>query len=464
MPLDIAVIGAGYVGLVAAACFADAGHRVVCIDVDEARVAMLRAGVLPMFEPALDAIVGRALHARRLTVTTDLSHAAHADAAFVAVGTPRGPDGAPDVRAVLDVAESLGRHAARELVLVVKSTVPVGTTDAALARARTAARVPIHGCFNPEFLREGAAVDEFVRPDRVVIGTDSAHARRTLTALYETVVSPATPILHMDARSAELTKYAANAMLATRIAVMNDVAGLCEQVGASIDDVRLGVGSDVRLGPAFLAPGPGYGGSCFPKDVQALVWAGARTGAPQDVLAAVDAANARHRRAAFRKLRTALARDGIAPRDATVAVWGLAFKPGTDDLRESPALALLDELLAEGAQVVAHDPVAMHAVTRRYATSIATGRLRLVAEPLRCLDGAHALALMTEWDAYRSLPLAHVASRLARPIVVDMRNVWRPADAAAHGVTYHSVGRMPVVPATMPAASPVAAPAPALWA
>jgi UDPglucose 6-dehydrogenase len=460
--MRIAVIGTGYVGLVAGACFAETGNEVTCVDLDAAKVADLWRDVLPIYEPGLEEVVRRNREAGRLHFTTSTAEAvAGAAVVFLAVGTPEGEDGSADLRHVLAAAEAVGRALDGEAVVVTKSTVPVGTgarVEAALARH---ARHPVHVASNPEFLKEGAAVDDFLRPDRVVVGAESDHARSVMAELYAPFVRTGKPILFMDVASAELTKYAANAMLATRITVMNEVANLCERVGADVDHVRRGVGADARVGPAFLFPGPGYGGSCFPKDVKALVHTGAAHGAAQSVLAAVDAANARQQRVLAAKTAAALGMAGADPDGARVAVWGLAFKAQTDDLRESPALALVDALLELGARVVAHDPAAIPAARRRFAAThpgARGARLRFARTSYDALAGADALVIATDWHEYRHPDLARVRAALARPVVVDGRNLYDPATMARHGFAYHSIGRRAV--GVGPASAPVRGDAP----
>ena len=440
--MRITVIGTGYVGLVVGACLAETGNDVVCADVDAAKVADLQRDVLPIYEPGLEELVRRNRAEGRLAFTTDVATAiGGADVAFIAVGTPPGEDGSADLSHVLAVAEAIGRGMRRELVVVTKSTVPVGTAARVADVVARHARFPFHVCSNPEFLKEGAAVEDFLRPDRVVIGAESDYARSVMAELYAPFVRTGKPILFMDIASAELTKYAANAMLATRITVMNEIANLCEQVGANVDHVRRGVGSDGRIGPAFLFPGPGYGGSCFPKDVKALVHAGDAHATPLRVLAAVHDANERQKRVLFAKLSAALDEVGAELAGATVGLWGLAFKAQTDDLRESPALALVDALVAAGARVVAHDPVAMPAARRHLETSGALAAVRLARSGYEALEGADALVVATDWNEYRHPDFARIRDALARPIVVDGRNLWEPPKMAALGFTYHSIGR-----------------------
>ena len=430
----ILVIGSGYVGLVVGACLAETGNDVVCADVDERKIRGLRQNVLPIYEPGLDELVRRNQEQGRLSFTTDVADAAgSAEVVFIAVGTPSDEDGSADLRHVLAAAETVGRHLAREAVVVTKSTVPVGTAARVAEVLSAHARVPFHVCSNPEFLKEGAAIEDFLRPDRVVLGVESDYARRVLAELYGPFVRTGRPILFMDIASAELTKYAANAMLATRISFMNEVAQLCEKLGADIDDVRRGIGSDARIGPAFLFPGPGYGGSCFPKDVKALLHTASTWDVPLSVVAAVEEVNERQKRVMFAKLAAALD-DEL--RGARVALWGLAFKPQTDDLRESPALTLVDALLGAGADVVAHDPVAMPAARARFGD-----RVTFVPTNYDALPGADALAVVTDWNEYRHPDFARMRSVLGRPIVVDGRNLYDPASMASLGFTYHSIGR-----------------------
>ncbi len=432
--MQILVIGTGYVGLVIGACLAETGNDVVCADIDERKIAGLRRNVLPIYEPGLEELVRRNQEQRRLAFVTDMAEAVR-DAAviFLAVGTPPGEDGSADLRHVLAAAETVGRHLTREAVVVTKSTVPVGTARKVAEVIGRHARVPFHVCSNPEFLKEGAAVADFLRPDRVVLGADSDFARSVLAELYAPFVRTGKPILFMDVASAELTKYAANAMLATRISFMNEIALLCEEVGANVDNVRRGVGSDSRIGGAFLFPGPGYGGSCFPKDVKALLRTGQAHGVPLCVVSAVEQANERQKAVMFTKLASAL---GAGLRGAQVAVWGLSFKPETDDIRESPALSLIDALLEAGARIVAHDPVAVPHVRATLGDRIAYRETSYDA-----LDGADALAIVTDWNEYRHPDFARMRATLGRPIVVDGRNLYNPAKMAALGFSYHSIGR-----------------------
>lgn len=432
--MHITVIGTGYVGLVVGACLAETGSDVICADVDAAKIDGLTRNVLPIYEPGLDSLVARNQEQHRLCFTTDIPHAiSAAQVVFIAVGTPPDEDGSADLRHVLSVAEAIGEHMRRELVVVTKSTVPVGTAQKVAAAVGRKAQYPFHLCSNPEFLKEGNAVDDFLRPDRVVLGVDTDHARSVMAELYAPFVRTGKPIIFMDIPSAEMTKYAANAMLATRISFMNEVANLCERVGANVDHVRKGIGSDQRIGASFLFPGPGYGGSCFPKDVKALLRTADEWGATLSVLTAVESANADQKRRLCEKLGDAL--DGEL-HGARVALWGLAFKPQTDDMRESPALTLIDDLLARGAAVVAHDPVAMNEAHRRLGD-----RIEYAETNYEAVNGADALVIVTDWNEYRHPDFARIRKLLRRPVIIDGRNLYDPAKMAELGFRYDSIGR-----------------------
>ena len=431
--MNITVVGTGYVGLVVGACLAETGNDVVCADVDAGKIAGLKQNVLPIYEPGLDDYVERNQRNERLTFTTDIPAAVgSADVVFIAVGTPPDEDGSADLRHVLAVADQIGRHMKRELVVITKSTVPVGTAAKVAEAVAANARLPFHMCSNPEFLKEGAAIDDFMKPDRVVIGVDSDHARSVMAELYAPFVRTGKPIIFMDIPSAEMTKYAANAMLATRISFMNEIANLCEVVGASVDNVRKGIGSDGRIGAAFLFPGPGYGGSCFPKDVKALVRTAKAAGRPLRVLTAVEEANDAQKQRLFEKTSAAVGE----LRGKRIAVWGLAFKPNTDDMREAPSLALIERLLAAGAEVSAHDPVAMHEAQRRIGD-----RVRYAETAYAALDGAAALVVVTDWNEYRHPDFARMKRSLAVPVVIDGRNLYDAAKMRGLGFTYDSLGR-----------------------
>jgi len=431
--VNITVIGTGYVGLVVGACLAETGNPVVCADLDQAKIDGLKQNVLPIYEPGLDDYVARNQSQGRLEFTTDVPAAiSRADVVFIAVGTPPDEDGSADLRHVLAVAEQIGRHMKRELVIVTKSTVPVGTAAKVAAAVSKHARLPFHMCSNPEFLKEGAAIDDFMKPDRVVIGVDSDHARSAMAELYAPFVRTGKPIIFMDIPSAEMTKYAANAMLATRISFMNEIANLCERVGADVDNVRKGIGSDGRIGSAFLFPGPGYGGSCFPKDVKALVRTAKECDVPLRVLASVEEANDVQKHRLCGKLRGVLGE----LRGRRIAIWGLAFKPNTDDMREAPSLVLIEELLAAGAEVVAHDPVAVHETKRRIGDSIEYAETSYDALP-----GADALVIVTDWNEYRHPDFDRIKQTLKSPVVVDGRNLYDRRKMTALGFTYASIGR-----------------------
>jgi UDPglucose 6-dehydrogenase len=434
--VNISVIGTGYVGLVVGACLAETGNDVVCADVDTNKIDGLKRNELPIYEPGLQPLVERNQAQARLRFTTDVGAAVKtADVVFIAVGTPPDEDGSADLSHVLTVADQIGRHMSRELVVVTKSTVPVGTAAKVSAAVAANARQPFHMCSNPEFLKEGAAVDDFLKPDRVVLGAESDHARSVMAELYAPFVRTGKPIIFMDIPSAEMTKYAANAMLATRISFMNEIALLCEHVGADVDDVRKGIGSDTRIGASFLFPGPGYGGSCFPKDVKALIRTAADCDVPLEVLGAVEEANERQKHRLFEKMRQAL--DGKQTmQGALVAIWGLAFKPQTDDMRESPSLVLIEELLDAGARVCVHDPVAMPEGRRRLGSRVAFAESNYDA-----VVGAHALAVVTDWNEYRHPDFTRIKKSLKQPIIVDGRNLYDPDKMRGLGFVYDSIGR-----------------------
>jgi UDPglucose 6-dehydrogenase len=433
--MRIAVVGTGYVGLVAGTCFAETGHFVTCVDVDEEKVQALRSGRTPIYEPGLEELLERNIKAERLSFTTDLASAVRgAEVVFIAVGTPQGDDGNADLRAAMKVAHDIAAAAERYTVIVNKSTVPVGT--AARMQAELAGlKAPIDVVSNPEFLKEGAAIDDFQRPDRIVIGASSERARAVIADLYAPFVRTESPIYFMDPASAELTKYAANAMLATRISFINEVAALCERVGADVDAVRKAMGADKRIGHPFLFPGVGYGGSCFPKDVKALVATARNHGLDFALLAAVDAVNDRQKRLLAQKARAHFAGQG-GVRGRKVAVWGLAFKPKTDDIRSAPALSLIEELLADGAVITAHDPVAMESARRQLGD-----RVQYAANPYTAVQAAEALFLVTEWNEFRQPDFARIKQLMAKPVVFDGRNIWNPQRLADLGFTYQGVGR-----------------------
>jgi UDPglucose 6-dehydrogenase len=441
--LKVAIFGVGYVGLVTGACLAEAGHDVLCMDVNEDRIARLREGHIPIFEPGLEPLVRRNLAEGRLRFTTRPEEAvAHGTLQFIAVGTPPGEDGSADLRYVLEVAAAIARHMDGYRVVVDKSTVPVGTGDQVREALRTglAARGlqhPFDVVSNPEFLKEGSAVGDFQKPDRIIIGSESAQAIGLMRELYEPFNRNHDRTLVMDLRSAELTKYAANAMLATRISFMNEVANLAERLGADIEQVRKGIGADPRIGYQFIYPGCGYGGSCFPKDVRALAQSARAVGYEPALLDAVEAVNQRQKSTLYTKLAQALG-GPQALRGQAVAVWGLAFKPNTDDMREAPSRVLMEALWAAGARVQAFDPVAMDEARHLYGQHPG---LHLASDKYAALDGAQALVICTEWQQFRAPDFASMASRLQRKLIVDGRNLYPPAKLHAEGWQYLSVGR-----------------------
>jgi UDPglucose 6-dehydrogenase len=436
----LVAFGVGYVGLVTGTGLAELGHEVLCVDIDPERIRQLEDGILPIYEPGLGDLVKRNVRADRLRFATDvLPPFDEADAYFVAVGTPPGADGAADLTAVMAVGERIAQIARRPALVVCKSTVPVGTCDALQARIDKTATTPLEVVSNPEFLKEGAAVQDFFRPDRIILGARSDHARETLRALYAPLQLSGERVVVTDPRSSELTKYAANTMLAMRVSFMNELARVCHATGADIHAVRLGLGSDSRIGKRFLYAGPGYGGSCFPKDVQALLHLGRSHGVPMRMAQATHLANEEH--GEFLANLVGQAVGGVAGK--TVAFWGLAFKPETDDIRDAPSIRLATALLARGASVVGHDPEA----GRNFARAMAShGHLvRVVDRDYDALDGAAALILLTEWRSYRAPNFAEVRKRLrgtdaSPPIVVDARNIWRPADVLRAGLRYQGIG------------------------
>jgi UDPglucose 6-dehydrogenase len=431
--MRLAVVGTGYVGLVAGAGFADFGNDVICADVVASKIARLVAGEIPIYEPGLEPLVKKNVAEGRLRFSTDVAAAiAGAEIAFIAVGTPMGDDGAADLSAVWAVAETIGRAMTGPLVIVTKSTVPVGTADRVREIVGAHARHPFAVVSNPEFLKEGDAVADFMKPDRILIGTDDERARKLLAHLYAPFVRTNDRLHFMDARSAELTKYAANAILATRVSFMNEIANLAERLGADVEHVRRGLGADVRIGPKFLFPGVGFGGSCFPKDLRALAHTAERAGAPLEVVAAVERVNARQKVVLAAKMERHFGSLG----GKRIAMWGLAFKPRTDDVREAPALVLAERLLAAGARVVAHDPVAMENVR-----ALLGDRLELAPSMYDAIEGADALALLTEWHEYRRPDFARIKAALTSPVLFDGRNVWDPDDVRARGFAYYGIGR-----------------------
>jgi UDPglucose 6-dehydrogenase len=433
--MRIAMIGTGYVGLVSGACFSDFGHIVTCIDSDAAKIKQLRSGSLPIFEPGLDALVASNVDAGRLSFTTESAAAIRAaDAIFLAVGTPsRRGDGFADLSYVYDAAGGIAPEIEGYTVVAIKSTVPVGTNDevdAIIRKLRPDADFAVVS--NPEFLREGAAIEDFKRPDRIVIGTEDERARRVMRELYRPLFINETPILFTGRRSAELIKYASNAFLATKITFINEMADLCEKCGADVQEVARGMGLDRRIAGKFLHAGPGFGGSCFPKDIAALAAIGQRHGVPTKIVATVMAVNDARKRAMSAKVVAAC---GGSLHGKTIAVLGLTFKPNTDDMREAPSLIIVPALEAQGARVRAYDPHGMEE-----ARKLMPG-LETAADPYACIEGADAMLILTEWDQFRALDLDRVKTALRNPVIIDLRNIYRPAETAAKGFTYVSVGR-----------------------
>lgn len=437
--MRIAVVGTGYVGLVSGACFAEMGSDVTCVDVDKAKVDRLLRGEIPIFEPQLDDLVARNVREGRLHFATDLVPVLDkVEIVFCAVGTPPDEDGSADLRYVMEVARTVGRHLRQYVLLVTKSTVPVGTAARvkAAVQAELDARgvtVPFDVASNPEFLKEGSAVKDFMSPDRVVVGCESERARALMTRLYRPFLLQNFRVIFTDIPSAEMIKYAANSMLATRISFMNDIANLCERVGADVNMVRKGIGADTRIGAKFLYPGCGYGGSCFPKDVKALIRTASASGYEMQVLRAVDAVNEDQKRILFRKLEARFP-DGLAGR--TAALWGLSFKPDTDDMREAASLVTIGLLIGAGCRVQVYDPVAMDECRRRLGDAVT-----YAPDMYAAVAGADALLLLTEWKQFRLPDWGRVKGLMARPLVLDGRNIYDPSEMAGLGFDYTCIGR-----------------------
>ncbi len=445
--MKVTIYGSGYVGLVTGACLAEVGNEVLCVDIDADKVTMLQAGRVPIYEPGLETMIHDNQRAGRLGFTTDAAEGvAHGLFQFIAVGTPPDEDGSADLQHVLAVARTIGDHLDQYRVVVDKSTVPVGTADRVRAtiRERLQARgldTEFDVVSNPEFLKEGAALDDFMRPDRIVVGTDNPRTTELLRALYAPFNRNRDRMLAVDVRSAELIKYAANAMLATKISFMNELANLAERLGADIEQVRVGIGSDPRIGYQFIYPGAGYGGSCFPKDVRALERTAAEVGYQAQLLGAVEAVNHRQKRLLAEKV---LAHFGDRLEGRRFALWGLAFKPNTDDMREASSRVIMETLWAQGAHIQAYDPVAREECRRIYGER---PDLQLCETADAALEGADALIVITEWPEFRSPDFEHIRSRLANPVIFDGRNLYDPARLAAQGFTYYSIGRRPAAPA-----------------
>jgi UDPglucose 6-dehydrogenase len=433
----IAVIGSGYVGLVTGTCFAETGNNVICVDIDQEKVAKMQNGIVPIYEPHLDTIFERNIREERLTFTTDLKSAVDAsEIIFLALPTPPGEDGSADLSYILGVADELGKIMSSYKVIVDKSTVPVGTAEKVHAAILKHAKVEFDVVSNPEFLREGFAVDDFLKPDRVVIGTRSERAKTAMKELYKPFVRQGNPILFMDEKSAELTKYAANSFLATKITFMNEIANFCELVGADVDAVRIGIGSDTRIGKRFLFPGIGYGGSCFPKDVQALVKSGKEVNYNFEIIDAVLRVNDVQKLRLVEKLKNHYG----SLKSKHFALWGLAFKPDTDDIREAPALYIIDALLSEGATICAFDPEAMENVKKIYGNKI-----NFVENQYHALENSDALLIATEWGAFRNPDFDRIKSTLKSPKIFDGRNLFDLEEMNGKGIYYESIGRETVI-------------------
>jgi UDPglucose 6-dehydrogenase len=436
--MKIAVVGTGYVGLVTGTCFAEVGLNVVCIDIDQKKIDNLKQGILPIYEPGLDEMVKRNFDKGRLSFSTSLKDSIEGcEAAFIAVGTPPDEDGSADLKYVLGVATEIGAYMQDYMVVVTKSTVPVGTANKVRTALKNAlnerkSNVDFDVASNPEFLKEGAAIDDFMKPDRIVIGVESDKAQEVMNRLYKPFLLNGHPCIFMDIPSAEMTKYAANSMLATKISFMNDIANLCEIMGADVNMVRKGIGSDSRIGHKFIYPGIGYGGSCFPKDVKALIKTADEHGYSMQVLKAVEQVNDGQKQVMFSKLSNYFG--SLAGK--TIAIWGLSFKPKTDDMREAPSLVIIDELLAAGAKVVAYDPVAMHEAER-----ILGNKITYSIDQYATLEGADALVIVTEWPEFRSPDFAKIASTLKQKAIFDGRNIYEPEDLKALGFHYECIGR-----------------------
>jgi len=434
--MKIAVFGTGYVGLVTGTCFAETGHDVICVDINQEKINGLQRGECPIYEPGLEPMIQRNMEAKRLRFTDDAREAVEeALFIFIAVGTPPGEDGSADLKYVLKVAETIGEHMNGYKIIINKSTVPVGTADKVRATIQGQTGHEFDVVSNPEFLKEGTAVDDCMMPERIIIGTDNVRTAELLKAMYAPFVRTGNPIYIMDVRSAETTKYAANAMLATRISFMNQFARFCEKVGADIEAIRIGIGSDSRIGKKFLFAGAGYGGSCFPKDVQAVIRTGAEYGVTMDLLEAVEKINNRQKEMLAAKVLEYFQND-LSGRK--IAVWGLSFKPKTDDMREAPSIVVIRELLKHGAAIVAHDPVALAPARQVFGDAI-----EYAGNNYDALDGAAALVLVTEWNEYRYPDFGRMKELLASPVVFDGRNLYNPEEMRKLGYDYFGIGRRP---------------------
>jgi UDPglucose 6-dehydrogenase len=432
--MNVAIVGTGYVGLVAGSCFAESGNDVVCVDKDAAKIAGLKSGVIPIYEPGLAELVERNVRDERLTFSTDLESAVRKSfVIFIAVGTPPSPNGAADLSAVFGVAAAIGKAMDRYKIIVTKSTVPVGTTERVREIIGKETKQLFDVVSNPEFLKQGAAVEDFMKPDRVVIGADEVRAAEVLRELYAPFVRTGSPVLNVGVRTAEMLKYAANSFLAARISFMNEIANLCEAVGADVDMIRKGLALDSRIGPAFLFPGVGYGGSCFPKDTRALIQTGREHGSPMCILEAVESVNVGQ---AKRFVDKVLRHFGADLRGKKLAVWGLAFKPRTNDMRDAPAIVIIQRLLEAGATIAAYDPEATEEARRIFGA-----RIELCSNNYAALEGADALLLVTEWQAFRNPNFDRMKSAMRQPVVFDGRNIFDPVHLRESGFTYHGIGR-----------------------
>jgi UDPglucose 6-dehydrogenase len=435
--MNIAVVGTGYVGLVSGTCFAESGNEVICVDIDRERIELLKSGGIPIYEPGLQELVLRNVKEGRLSFTTELGEAIGASmVSFIAVGTPMGPNGAAHLDGVFRAAEDIAKVISGYHIITIKSTVPVGTNDRVRELVSGVARHRIDVCSCPEFLKEGSAIEDFMRPDRIVIGSNSEQATAILRELHAPFLRTDNPVVVMEPRSAELTKYASNAMLAMRVSFINEMANLCEAVGAEINDVRRGMGSDRRIGSQFLFPGAGYGGSCFPKDVQALIHSAAEHKLDFALLRATDQVNTRQKRLIAERVKQHFGAD-LSGR--TFAVWGLAFKPRTDDMREAPSLTVVEELLGAGARVQAHDPEALASARRVFAD-----RITYHQNNYEALSGADALIILTEWPEFRHPNFQRIRTMLKHPVIFDGRNLYDPALMRALEFRYYSIGRRPI--------------------
>lgn len=437
--MNVTVVGSGYVGLVAGACFAESGNDVICVDADAKKIENLKSGMIPIYEPGLDELVERNSKNGRLTFTTSLKDGVErGEVIFIAVGTPQDEDGSADLTHVLKVADGIGRHMNGPKIIVDKSTVPVGTAHKVHSVIAGLTKHPFEVVSNPEFLKEGSAIDDFMKPDRVVVGVASENGARTMRELYAPFLRTNNPILVMDVLSAEMTKYAANAMLAARVSFMNELSILCEACGADVDLVRRGIGSDGRIGKSFLFPGIGYGGSCFPKDVQALIFTGKEYGVELKISKAVEEVNKRQKGVLVTKVVKHFGQDLSGK---TFGIWGLAFKPKTDDVREAPAITICNELLAKNANLVLFDPEAMSAFKKHYGEK---PNVTYAKTSYEAASGADALIICTEWNEFRSPNFAKLKELLKSPVIFDGRNIFEPADMGDYGFKYFPIGRKPV--------------------